>query len=128
MRNIYFPFDILSDTPIDVANEMVKELEITDRDPVEIAEVIAQEISTLVPEWNGGVPADEQQHDHHVYDYEDAAEDGTCHPFYYMSSPDSSYQGSVYGASRCQGSWARHSEAYQAAGWIGGTFSKSTLF
>ncbi|XP_077221916.1 putative serine/threonine-protein kinase WNK5 isoform X2 [Tasmannia lanceolata] len=39
------------DTPIDVAMEMVKELEITDRDPIEIADVIDEEISALVPHW-----------------------------------------------------------------------------
>ncbi|KAG1338137.1 putative serine/threonine-protein kinase WNK5 [Cocos nucifera] len=54
MRNIYFPFDIITDTPIDVANEMVKELDITDREPSEIAEMIAQEISILVPGWKEG--------------------------------------------------------------------------
>ncbi|GAV58629.1 LOW QUALITY PROTEIN: Pkinase domain-containing protein, partial [Cephalotus follicularis] len=50
-RNIYFPFDILSDTPLDVAMEMVKELEITDWEPFKIAEMIDGEISALVPEW-----------------------------------------------------------------------------
>lgn len=117
MRNIYFPFDILSDTPIDVANEMVKELEITDRDPEEIAEVIAQEISTLVPDWNGGMPDEEDEADHHVYNCNDDVEDGTRHPFYYMSSPNSSSQGSVHGTS------FRYGEAYQAADWLGGMLS-----
>lgn len=118
MRNIYFPFDILNDTPVDVASEMVKELEITDRDPEEIAEMIAKEISILVPEWNGGVPAEEDQPDHHVYNYEDDAEDGSRHPFYYMSSPNSSYQGSVYGMSQRQGSCSRHGDAYQVTDWL----------
>ncbi|XP_020101333.1 probable serine/threonine-protein kinase WNK5 [Ananas comosus] len=95
VRNIYFPFDIMSDTPIDVANEMVRELEITDRKPTEIAEMIAQEISILVPGWNGGVPPED-------YNYGDEDEDENNHPFYYMSSPSSS-QGSLLGIGPYQG-------------------------
>ncbi|KAJ0975502.1 hypothetical protein J5N97_017467 [Dioscorea zingiberensis] len=84
LRNIYFPFDILSDTAIDVANEMVKELEITDREPSEIAEVIDKEISNLAPDWKESLPNNEDHH--HVYSY-----GGDNHPFYYMSSPTSSH-------------------------------------
>ncbi|PSS09549.1 Serine/threonine-protein kinase isoform 2 [Actinidia chinensis var. chinensis] len=51
MRNVYFPFDIVSDTPFDVATEMVKELEIMDWEPFEIADMIDREISALVPNW-----------------------------------------------------------------------------
>ncbi|XP_057513347.1 probable serine/threonine-protein kinase WNK4 isoform X2 [Actinidia eriantha] len=51
MRNVYFPFDIVSDTPFDVATEMVKELEIMDWEPFEIADMIEREISALVPNW-----------------------------------------------------------------------------
>lgn len=50
-RNVYFPFDIASDTPLDVATEMVKELEITDWEPFEIADMIDEEISALIPNW-----------------------------------------------------------------------------
>ncbi|CAK9142706.1 unnamed protein product [Ilex paraguariensis] len=53
-RNVYFPFDIVSDTPVDVANEMVKELEISDWEPSEIADMIDGEISGLVPHWKWG--------------------------------------------------------------------------
>lgn len=49
-RNIYFPFDILTDTPIDVAMEMVRELEITDWEPFEISSMIEAEISALLPQ------------------------------------------------------------------------------
>lgn len=122
MTNVCFPFDILSDTPIDVANEMVKELEITNRDPKEIAEVIAEEISTLVPGWNGGVPDDEDQPDHYAYNYEEDANDGTHHPFYYMSSPNSSCQGSVHGTGH------QHGEAYQAPDWLGGMLVSLLIF
>ncbi|GFP80532.1 probable serine/threonine-protein kinase wnk4 [Phtheirospermum japonicum] len=50
-RNVFFPFDTITDTPLDVANEMVKELEITDWRPLEIANMIDSEISGLVPDW-----------------------------------------------------------------------------
>ncbi|KAL1332421.1 hypothetical protein HN51_061229 [Arachis hypogaea] len=48
-RNIFFPFDIVTDTPIDVAVEMVRELEISDWEPSEIAYIIEAEISELMP-------------------------------------------------------------------------------
>jgi WNK lysine deficient protein kinase len=48
-RNIYFPFDMASDTAAEVAQEMVKELDITDRDASEIAAMIQQEIGRLLP-------------------------------------------------------------------------------
>ncbi|NP_001302658.1 probable serine/threonine-protein kinase WNK4 [Brassica napus] len=50
-KKVAFPFGIMNDTSVDVAMEMVKELEITDWDPVEIAEMIDGEISSLVPGW-----------------------------------------------------------------------------
>ncbi|CAH8322752.1 unnamed protein product [Eruca vesicaria subsp. sativa] len=52
MRNIHFPFSIVKDTPLEVALEMVKELEITDWDSLEIAAMIENEISLLVPNWS----------------------------------------------------------------------------
>ncbi|KAK1271813.1 putative serine/threonine-protein kinase WNK5 [Acorus gramineus] len=91
VRNIYFPFDIISDTPIDVANEMVKELEITDREPSEIAKIINDEISALVPGWNNSAHSEA----HHIYDYDDDDDDnGLRHPFH---SPTCSSRGSFYG-------------------------------
>ncbi|XP_051131036.1 probable serine/threonine-protein kinase WNK5 isoform X2 [Andrographis paniculata] len=51
-RNVYFPFDITSDTSLEVAAEMVEELEIEDWEPFEIANMIEEEISALVPSWN----------------------------------------------------------------------------
>ncbi|XP_018470904.2 probable serine/threonine-protein kinase WNK4 isoform X1 [Raphanus sativus] len=47
-KKVAFPFRIMNDTSIEVAMELVKELEITDWDPVEIAEMIDGEISSLV--------------------------------------------------------------------------------
>ncbi|KAE8663200.1 putative serine/threonine-protein kinase WNK5 [Hibiscus syriacus] len=50
-RNIYFPFDIVNDIVIEVALDMVKELEINDWEPLEIADMIEEEISSLIPTW-----------------------------------------------------------------------------
>lgn len=55
VRNIYFPFDIESDTAFSVANEMVFELDITNQDVHKIADMIDGEISCLVPEWKRGL-------------------------------------------------------------------------
>lgn len=54
VRNIYFPFDIETDTALSVANEMVAELDITDHDVTKLANMIDNEIATLVPEWKTG--------------------------------------------------------------------------
>ncbi|XP_044486831.1 probable serine/threonine-protein kinase WNK9 [Mangifera indica] len=59
IRNIYFPFDIETDTALSVATEMVSELDITDQDVTKIAEIIDGEIATLVPEWKRGPGIDE---------------------------------------------------------------------
>lgn len=71
VRNVFFPFDIVNDTPIEVANEMVKELEITDWRPSEIANMIDGEISGLAPDWKAGnlnfhvLNLQEDDYDHH---------------------------------------------------------------
>ncbi|OWM74259.1 hypothetical protein CDL15_Pgr008573 [Punica granatum] len=62
IRNIYFPFDIESDTPLSVATEMVAELDITDQDVNKIAEMIDGEIATLVPEWKAGPVVEDDWH------------------------------------------------------------------
>eukprot|EP00262_Sarcandra_glabra_P001433 TRINITY_DN11525_c0_g2_i1.p1 TRINITY_DN11525_c0_g2~~TRINITY_DN11525_c0_g2_i1.p1 ORF type:complete len:593 (-),score=100.36 TRINITY_DN11525_c0_g2_i1:216-1973(-) len=54
IRNIYFPFDMETDTALSVATEMVAELDITDQDVTKIADMIDGEISSLVPEWKPG--------------------------------------------------------------------------
>ncbi|MCL7046594.1 hypothetical protein MKW94_030153 [Papaver nudicaule] len=51
VRNIYFPFDIETDTALGVATEMVAELDITDHDETTIAYMIDKELATLVPGW-----------------------------------------------------------------------------
>lgn len=52
VRNIYFPFDIETDTAISVAREMVEELEMDDCDIAKIANMIDGEIASLVPSWS----------------------------------------------------------------------------
>nr|GMD28214.1 probable serine/threonine-protein kinase WNK4 isoform X2 [Ipomoea batatas] len=90
VRNVYFPFDILSDTPTEVANEMVKELEIRDWKPAEIANMIDGEISGLVPQWRKWNQY-EPVVDHHVLSYKDDFHN----PFCSLSSSSASSQGSV---------------------------------
>ncbi|CAM0152455.1 unnamed protein product [Urochloa decumbens] len=92
VRNIYFPFDLVSDTAMEVAQEMVKELSITGREPSEIAAMIDQEIQRLLPER-------EQQHEYNVYaaNNDDDENEERPPPFYYLSSSPTSSQGSLYG-------------------------------
>lgn len=90
VRNIYFPFDMASDTAAEVASEMVKELDIADRDASEIAAMIEREIDRLLP-------GREQQHEY-AYAAHDDDEEERPPPFYYLSSsPASSSQGSLCG-------------------------------
>lgn len=62
IRNIYFPFDIETDTGLSVATEMISELDITDQDVTKIAEIIDSEIASLVPEWKKGLAMEESPH------------------------------------------------------------------
>ncbi|KAJ7973454.1 putative Kinase [Quillaja saponaria] len=62
IRNIYFPFDIETDTALSVATEMVAELDITDQDVTGIADMIDGEIASLVPEWRSGLGVEETPH------------------------------------------------------------------
>ncbi|XP_019248225.1 PREDICTED: probable serine/threonine-protein kinase WNK4 isoform X3 [Nicotiana attenuata] len=87
VRNVYFPFDIVTDTPTEVANEMVKELDITDWKPHEIANMIDGEISGLVPQWKKWNQFESA--DYHVLSYKD--DDNDHHnPFQGFSSCSSS--------------------------------------
>ncbi|KAJ8751456.1 hypothetical protein K2173_016667 [Erythroxylum novogranatense] len=84
-NNIYFPFDIIHDTPMNVAMEMVKELEIDDWEPHEIAEMIDGEISALIPNWKKwDLPEDVA---YHTLEYQ---EDEPNNPFHSSSSCSSS--------------------------------------
>lgn len=92
-RNIFFPFDITSDTALEVATEMVKELEITDWMPLDIADMIDEEISALVPSWRS--TQYQKQHSFNYTDDDDDDDDNleistTRHPFYSLSSQSSS--------------------------------------
>ncbi|KAL2509800.1 putative serine/threonine-protein kinase WNK4 [Forsythia ovata] len=88
-RNIYFPFDTSSETAFDVATEMVKELEITDWKPFEIADMIDEEISALVPTWKDWNSIN-QNHQQHSFNYHEDDDDSPHHPFYSVSSLSSS--------------------------------------
>lgn len=84
---MFFPFDTVTDTPWEVANEMVKELEITDWKPCEIANMIDGEISGLVPQWKKWNQFESA--DYHVLSYKD--DDNDRHnPFKGFSSCSSS--------------------------------------
>ncbi|XP_034568415.1 probable serine/threonine-protein kinase WNK7 isoform X1 [Setaria viridis] len=104
VRNIYFPFDMAGDTAAEVAEEMVKELEITDRDPSEIAAMIEQEINRLLP-------GREQQHEYSVCtangDDDDDENEERPPPFYYLSSSPTSSQGSHCGVGPHAGGWSK---------------------
>lgn len=99
-ENVFFAFDIINDTAIDVATEMVNELEISDWDPLEIAMMIKKEISTLIPNWEvWNLP---KNHHQHSFNYEEDDDDNDNdndddeninvipHPFYSCSSHESS--------------------------------------
>ncbi|KAK3015332.1 hypothetical protein RJ639_007275 [Escallonia herrerae] len=91
-RNIYFPFDTASDTALEVATEMVKELEITDWEPFEIAEMIDEEISALVPTWKKERNSSQKYNPQHSFNYneEDDGDETNHHPFDSLSSHCSS--------------------------------------
>ncbi|KAL9236157.1 hypothetical protein vseg_010858 [Gypsophila vaccaria] len=94
VRNVHFPFDIVKDTAIDVATEMVKELDITDWEPQEIAEMIEEELSSLVPEWKDmNSPKSLQQHS---FNYDDDNDDDENRPPFLSSRSPS--HGSLTGS------------------------------
>ncbi|GAU36849.1 hypothetical protein TSUD_213730 [Trifolium subterraneum] len=87
-KNVYFPFDILTDTPIDVAMEMVKELEIYDWDPCDIANMINREISALVPHrWKNDC-----SDSFHTFNYQDDDVDENRLHFHSISSSSSLHE------------------------------------
>jgi WNK lysine deficient protein kinase len=59
VRNIYFPFDAESDTALSVAAEMVAELDITEHEVTDIAEMIDGEVGKLLPHWRPGPGLDD---------------------------------------------------------------------
>ncbi|RDX60634.1 putative serine/threonine-protein kinase WNK5, partial [Mucuna pruriens] len=115
-RNIFFPFDTINDTAIDVAMEMVKELEISYLEPLEIAEMIEEEISALVPTWREWGTSKYQRQ--HSYNYEEEYDMSNNHPFFSPSSRSSSH-GSlpVFGSSYKNNSHIRGSHYPFAQDW-----------
>lgn len=83
VRNVHFPFDIVNDTAMDVAMEMVNELDITDWEPGVIAEMIEEEISALVPGWKDSDSREQLRQ--HSFDFDD--DDDENHPPYLSYSP-----------------------------------------
>lgn len=69
--------------------EMVKELEISDLEPLEIAEMIEEEISALVPTWRDWSSAKYQRQ--HSFSYEEEYDMTNQHPFFSSSSRSSSH-------------------------------------
>ncbi|KAF7825432.1 putative serine/threonine-protein kinase WNK5 [Senna tora] len=90
VRNIYFPFDTVNDTAMDVAMEMVKELEISDLEPLEIAEMIEEEILALIPTWKDW-GSSHQCPRQHSFRYEEEEDMNNHHPFFSSSSRSSSH-------------------------------------
>lgn len=89
-KNIYFPFDIESDTAHDVSAEMVKELDIHDWDPFDIAEMIDKEIVNLIPTWKKGPMQSLQSLNVHSFCFDqDDDDNNTPHPFHSASSHSS---------------------------------------
>ncbi|XP_019432312.1 PREDICTED: probable serine/threonine-protein kinase WNK4 isoform X2 [Lupinus angustifolius] len=88
VRNVFFPFEIFTDTPIDVAMEMVKELEISDWEPFEIANMIEGEISALLPQRRESNCSDAC----HTFSYQVDDDEGPHHHFRSFSSCSSSQE------------------------------------
>ncbi|CAM8961881.1 unnamed protein product [Rhodiola kirilowii] len=89
-NNIYFPFDAVTDTAIDVATEMVRELENLNWEPSEIAEMIEKEVSAMASTWTNLSSPKYQRQDSFMYEEEYADAEGSHHPFYAFSSCSSS--------------------------------------
>lgn len=78
--------------------EMVKELEISDLEPLEIAKMIEEEISALVPTWRDWGSAEYQKQ--HSFSYEEEYDMSNHHPFFSTSSRSSSHASlPVFGSS-----------------------------
>lgn len=68
---------------------MVKELEIADWEPFEIADMIEGEISALVPHWKKGDLTHPETHHTFNYQDDDDDDDGPHHPFHSLSCSSS---------------------------------------
>lgn len=95
IRHILFPFDTKKDTAIDVAMEMVQELEISHLEPLEIAAMIDHEIAALVPTWNMDQGGKCQHQRQHSFNYEEDEDVNNHNPYFFSSSSPSSPHGSL---------------------------------
>ncbi|KAL9256019.1 putative serine/threonine-protein kinase WNK5 [Drosera capensis] len=118
VRHVHFPYDILNDTPIDVATEMVKELDIDDWEPPEIAEMIEEEILALAPATEGwGEP---ESPCHESLNYDEDEDDDDERP----SCGDLSRQSSSYDrlpeTHSLEGKFHHGNRAYSGQNWLPG--------
>lgn len=90
MNNIYFPFDVLHDTAIDVATELVKELQCLDWDLSDIADMIENEVATIASTWINLSSPKHHHQESFIYEEEYVDGEGSNHPFYAISSSSSS--------------------------------------
>ncbi|KAL0367428.1 UNVERIFIED_CONTAM: Serine/threonine-protein kinase WNK1 [Sesamum radiatum] len=116
VRNIYFPFDIETDTALSVATEMVAELDIMDQDVTKIAEMIDTEIASLVPDWRTGVVLEESPSHENGSCCQNCASDGSLEG--YISSHQSGKNLQVRQCSKqgCGAIHGRFEETYQFEG------------
>ncbi|KAL2244036.1 UNVERIFIED_CONTAM: Serine/threonine-protein kinase WNK1 [Sesamum indicum] len=116
VRNIYFPFDIETDTALSVATEMVAELDIMDQDVTKIAEMIDTEIASLVPDWRMGVVLEESPSHENGSCCQNCASDGSLEG--YLSSHQSGKNLQVRQCSKhgCGAIHGRFEETYQFEG------------
>lgn len=121
VRNIYFPFDILNDTPDEVASEMVKELEIADWEPSDISDMIEGEISALIPTWSNPHKLDHYQ----ILNLNQDEDDDHHYPYSSSSSSQLSFsgitrndslQGHLYDDTSSQGSVVSGTYSYLSYG------------
>ncbi|GAB4851099.1 hypothetical protein Ancab_030393 [Ancistrocladus abbreviatus] len=118
IRNIYFPFDIETDTALSVATEMVSELDITDQEVTKIAEMIDGEIVSLVPSWKRGLSIEEALENTNA----DCCKNCVCNSYlsdYVSSDNPRSHNLQVlhYSENGCPGSYGRFEEiTYQVEG------------
>ncbi|KAI5573382.1 hypothetical protein BDE02_10G077200 [Populus trichocarpa] len=87
IRNIYFSFDIETDTAISVATEMIDELDITEQDVLKVAKMIDDEISTLVPEWKRGRGIEESPQSTYASFCQNCASHGPLLDYFSPDSP-----------------------------------------
>ncbi|XP_075473567.1 putative serine/threonine-protein kinase WNK9 isoform X1 [Primulina tabacum] len=92
VRNIYFPFDIETDTASSVAAEMVSELDITDQDVTKIANMIDAQIILLVPDWKTGAGFEENFHESSSNYCQNCASDGALAGYLSSHKPGKNLQ------------------------------------